>query len=373
MKVVVELIGTISDGGAESLVRDYAIHVRNEEFDVKIITMYPPSETSANYRILKQRGIDVVSVFTSGKTSILYRILNKLTFNYYIYYKLYRIIKSIAPTAIHIHLDILRFIKPFATKLHGIKLLYTCHNCPCRLFNSTNKKGELMAAQYLLHNNGLQMIALHNGMRKELNDMFSIDNTIVVRNGIDVERFSNTTEDKEAIRNSIGIPVGSFVVGHIGRFTGAKNHLFLIEIFKELLMKRENAFLLMVGSGPLKKEIEQKIIESHLQNRCLILEHRTDIPQLLKAMDIFVFPSIFEGLPVTLVEAQAAHKRCIVSDLITAECFLSTNTIPLSIDNSAQYWAEAILDTNRKGAYEGDIYQFDMENVSEHLRSIYRS
>ena len=371
MKNIIEFIGTIADGGAESIVRDYARLVSNDEFKVIIVTIYPPLKSSANYRMLEREGIDVISIFPDNKLSVFYRLWNKLTFNRYIQSKLLNIIKKVAPNAIHVHLDILRFVKPIAHKLIGVKLLYTCHSLPSRLFNTEVKAAEFAAAKYLLENECLQMVALHNNMRVELNALFSRDDTIVVYNGVDLEAFSNVTESKEVILRSIGVPTDAYVVGHIGRFISAKNHSFLLKVFCSLKNVKENAYLLMIGSGPLKNEIEEEIQNLGIQNCCKILEHRTDIPQLLKSMDVFVFPSIFEGLPVTLVEAQAANKRCVVSDSITEECFLSANVIPLSISDSPQHWVNAALDTSIKGKYHGDISQFDMRNVVKYLRFLY--
>ena len=373
MNVVVEFIETIADGGAESLVRDYATLVSNNEFKVVVVTIYPPLKTSANYKILKQNGAEIISIFPDHRYNIIHRVWNKLTNNSYVQQRLLKIIQKLNAKSIHVHLPILKHLKPIASQLIGIKLFYTCHTIPSRLFNTNNNAKEFDAAKYLIKHNNLILIALHDDMRVELNEMFSVDNTIVVHNGVDVDRFANVPDCRKDILHMLNIPEDAFIIGHIGRFNIVKNHLFLLDIFDALKDKQSNAFLLMVGSGPLKEQVEQKILALGIQNRCKILEHRTDIPELLKAMDVFLFPSVLEGLPVTLVEAQVANKRCVVSDTITPECFFSPEVVPLSLSAAPQKWAEAVLDMDIKGAYQGDISKFDMRNVVEHLREIYRS
>ena len=373
MNVVIEFIETIADGGAESLVRDYATLVSNNEFKVVVVTIYPPLKTSANYRILKQKGVEIISIFPDHRFNIIHRVWNKLTRNRYIQQRLLKIIQKLNAKSIHVHLPILKHLKPIASRLNGVKLFYTCHNVPSHNFNTNDRANELDAAKYLIKYNGLRLIALHDDMRVELNEMFSVDNTIVVHNGVDVDRFANVPDCRKDILRMLNIPEDAFIIGHIGRFNIAKNHLFLLDIFDALKDKQSNAFLLMVGSGPLKEQVEQKILELGIQSKCKILEHRTDIPELLNAMDVFLFPSVFEGLPVTLVEAQVANKRCVVSDTITPECFFSPEVVPLSLSDAPQKWAETVLDTDIKGAYQGDISKFDMRNVVAHLREIYRS
>lgn len=373
MNVVIEFIETIADGGAESLVRDYATLVSNNEFKVVVVTIYPPLKTSANYKILKQNGAEIISIFPDHRFNIVHRIWNKMTRNHYIQERLLKIIQELKAKTIHVHLPILKHLKPIASRINGVKLFYTCHSESSRLFNTNNRAEEFDAAMFLMKNNGLKLIALHDKMRMELNAMFSVDNTIVVHNGVDVDRLANVSDCRKDILHQLNIPDDAFVVGHIGRFSAPKNHMFLLDIFDALKDKQRNAFLLMVGSGPLKEQVEQKILELGIQNRCKILEHRTDIPELLKAMDVFLFPSVYEGLPVTLVEAQFANKRCVVSDTITSECFFSPDVVPLSLSNTPQQWADVVLDTNIKGVYQGDISKFDMRNVAEHLREIYRS
>jgi glycosyltransferase involved in cell wall biosynthesis len=166
----------------------------------------------------------------------------------------------------------------------------------------------------------------------------------VLQCGIDLKHFKLPV-DCLSIRTELGIPRDAFVVGHVGRFFEPKNHSFLINIFAEVSRKNPEVFLLLVGDGPLKASIEQKVARLGLTERVIFAGSRSDIPQImLGAMDVFLFPSLYEGLGLVLIEAQAAGLTCILSDVIPREADVIESLIyrlPLSGDASA--WADTII------------------------------
>ncbi len=372
--IVIQFISGIRDGGAETLVKDYATLMDKQRCKVIIVCILPPNENSANVQLLKAAGAEIIPIyekFPLFKTWVAQKIWNKLFFNHYIYLRLKNIIKDLQPRCIHVHLEVLRYLKPISNHIKGIKLLYTCHSLPHRYFNNTNLKQETLAARHLIKHNGLQFIALHEQMRAELNQMFDIDDTIVVHNGVDLSRFANIDGTTREIRESINVPNDAFVIGHVGRFFAPKNHAKIIYIFYQTLQQKPNAHLLLVGDGELKSATIDKLENLGLNGKYTILSHRSDIPRLMKAMDVLLFPSLFEGLPVTLIEAQAVGLRCVVSNRITTECFFSQEVVPLDIDAPAETWAEAIINQSIKGNFNADIKQFDMHYVIKHLENIY--
>ena len=129
----------------------------------------------------------------------------------------------------------------------------------------------------------------------------------------------------------------------------------------------------MIGTGPTKEEVIQKASELGVLTRMLILSNRTDIPQLLKSMDVFLFPSLFEGLSVTLVEAQVAGLRCVISDTIKPHNVLVESTVQVSLESSTEKWCDAVLDVNCKSASHYDISDFDMNKVIEYLAKLYKN
>ena len=197
----------------------------------------------------------------------------------------------------------------------------------------------------------------------------------VIKNAIDTKKFVYDTKMRKKIRTELRIE-GKFVIGHIGRFTEAKNHSFILEIFKKIYENNNNAVLLLVGDGELRGDIEKKVDEMGLKDDVIFTGIRSDIPELLCAMDVFLFPSLWEGLPVTLVEAQASGVRCVVSDVITKETALTDLIEYISLEKSAAHWADKILVYNngyerRNMQEEIKLAGFDIKELSSWLENFY--
>ncbi|MFY9531822.1 MAG: glycosyltransferase [Candidatus Acidiferrales bacterium] len=172
----------------------------------------------------------------------------------------------------------------------------------------------------------------------------------VLHCGIDLRPFQESIDQKEA-RRGVGIPADALVVGHVGRFDAQKNHVFLLEVARETLKRQPDVHFLLVGDGPLRGEIEARAREMGLSGRTHFVGIRTDVPRLMRgAMDVFVFPSLWEGLPVAVIEAQAAGLRCILSDAITSEvCILPELSIRLPLSERSEEWAAKTIDALQRG------------------------
>lgn len=173
--------------------------------------------------------------------------------------------------------------------------------------------------------------------------MFSGAPYQLLKNSIDVSKYKFDSRRRSAIRNELKIPENTFVIGHVGGFREVKNHAFLLDIFAELQKRRNEAKLLLVGDGPLRSEAEQKVKSLGLENNVIFTGVRSDVNELMQAMDVFVFPSLYEGLPLTLVEAQAAGLPCCVSNTVSAEAAVTGNIHFLSLQAEPGSWAEEIL------------------------------
>jgi glycosyltransferase involved in cell wall biosynthesis len=185
--------------------------------------------------------------------------------------------------------------------------------------------------------------------------------------------------NKAQLRAEFGIPADSFVVGHVGRFDLQKNHQFLIDIIKHCVRCNPNCYALLVGDGPLRTAIEDKVRKMELENRVIFTGVRSDVPQIMKGcMDVFVFPSFHEGLSIVLIEAQAAGLRCFVSDRVTREASLVNGAIQfIGLDKQPEYWAEEVL---RVSAHADSAHDpvgilrnsnFSIRNSTQHLRDLY--
>lgn len=161
--------------------------------------------------------------------------------------------------------------------------------------------------------------------------------------GIDLEPYTKAV-DSAAVRAELGIPADAFVIGHVGRFMEQKNHDFIIEVAAEVVRKIPEARLLLLGSGPLQAAIKEKAERLGIERNTIFAGIRRDVVRLLSTMDAFLFPSLWEGMPLSIVEAQAAGIPCFVSDVISTESYAVKPLLtPLSLSCSASVWAERIL------------------------------
>ncbi|MBI4965615.1 MAG: glycosyltransferase family 1 protein [Desulfomonile tiedjei] len=163
--------------------------------------------------------------------------------------------------------------------------------------------------------------------------------------GIDTTPFHHTY-DRRAVREEIGLPSDAPVVGHVGRFTRAKNHMFLLEVFAHALRLEPRLRLILVGDGPEEEIVRQRAEQDDLRERVLFLGSRSDVPRLLlNCVDLFLFPSVFEGLGLALVEAQAAGLPCLVSEQVPREADLVPSLVRrLSLSHGPSEWAGQLLD-----------------------------
>lgn len=153
-------------------------------------------------------------------------------------------------------------------------------------------------------------------------------------NGIDLESFTQVSHND--IRSELGLSDSAVLFGHVGSFKPIKNHKFLINIFSDFIKEYQNAYLLLVGEGREQERIKQMVTELNLNDKVLFLDNRQDIPLILKNLNVFLFPSLFEGLGISLIEAQAAGVSSIISPSIPSEADLGlglVNRVPLEKEN----------------------------------------
>lgn len=175
------------------------------------------------------------------------------------------------------------------------------------------------------------------------NWLFDDGEFTVVPNSIDVDRFSFSAESRNEIRESLGIENSTFVVGHVGRFAEEKNHLFLLDIFNELLKKRENSRLLLVGGGPYETLIREKAAALGISEKIIFAGITDSSHRYYSAFDAFVFPSVFEGFGMSALEAQACGLPCFCSDSLSKSLDVTKTVEFIALDKSAESWAEIVL------------------------------
>lgn len=167
--------------------------------------------------------------------------------------------------------------------------------------------------------------------------------------GLDFSLFNHDV-DSQAIRKELGIPLDARVIGHVGRFSEPKNHTFLLDVGAEILQQYPQAWFLLVGEGPLKPAMEEKTRQLRISHRVTFAGQRNDVPRIMKgAMDVFLFPSKWEGLGLVLVEAQAAGIPCVISDVVPQEADVISELVTrLNLEQPVEDWARAVLSATHK-------------------------
>lgn len=207
------------------------------------------------------------------------------------------------------------------------------------------------------------------------NWMFNGKKYEIVRNAIDIEKYQYALNIRQQIRSIFHLQ-RSLIVGHVGNFTPAKNHVFLIDIFAEIKKIRPDAKLLLVGGGEGMTAIQQKVEKLGLKDSVIFTGVRPDVNRLLQAMDVFVFPSLYEGLPVTMVEAQAAGLPCVISDKVPDECIVTEGLVTVQkLSDSVGNWAKHIVsraNMQRKDTGEQiKAHGFDIAENAKWLEEFY--
>lgn len=199
-------------------------------------------------------------------------------------------------------------------------------------------------------------IFLYGKKRTNSKDVF------IMENAFDCQKYAYDPSIRTNLRKKMCLS-NRFIVGHVGRFVNQKNHIFLIKVWKTFIKtylssKKQlypKPLLLLIGDGPLRKNIQRNISQEHLEDYVLCLGQRTDIPLLLNIFDIFVFPSLFEGLGISLLEAQANGLTCIASNTIPKQAaIMNTHFLPIHTVNSVQLWAKLIQIYYKKSCFIAD-------------------
>lgn len=195
----------------------------------------------------------------------------------------------------------------------------------------------------------------------------------LLHNGVDLNVFRFDAEGRTKVRTEFSVE-DKLVVGHIGRFHKQKNHEFLLEVFRAMKDRRQDAVLLLVGTGELEPSIRRRVKELGLEASVIFTGLRFDVPQLLSAMDVFVFPSLHEGMPNTVIEAQATGLPCVIADTITPEADLTGLVQYLPLERSADVWAEAALavagDERRDTGPDLAAHGYDISGVARQLMEL---
>lgn len=323
---IVNIISRLVYGGTESVLLNYYSHIDRKHYDLSIITMEAVNK-------------EVISRF------------EKLGFKVYIVgdwekqpievgKEILKLLKKEKYDIIHSHLSHTNFYFMILGYIAGIKIRIS-HSHLAYIDKTLIEKIKHKIYKILINIFSTNYMACSEAAALELYG--TTKNIYILHNAIDVNKFKYNEKTEKTKRKELKIKDKDIVIGHIGRFEKQKNHEFLIDIFNEIHKQNKNTILLLVGEGPLKEEIEQKVKNLNLEKSVKFLGQRSDVNELYQAMDAFVLPSLYEGLPLVGVEAQAAGLPCFFSTEVTKETKVLETTKLIELTEGPQKWASIIL------------------------------
>lgn len=355
---VLHMLGSLNIGGSQMLVLNLYRHMNRElvQFDI-VIDRPDQQQLASEFKRLGSR-IFVMPAFNGYNA---FEIKQKWNV-FFKEHPEYKILHSHVRSYASLYL-------PIARK-HGVKTIIHSHSTS----NGSGITAWIKAVmQYPLRYQADYLMACSNEAGRWLfgEKMCKKANYIFLPNAIDIQKYQ-CNEVSNAYRRELGVE-GKFVLGHVGRFHEAKNHKFLLNVFAGVCARRSDAVLLLVGDGELRWTIEEQIKHLHLEDRVILTGSRSDVPQLMQAMDVFLFPSTWEGLPVTVIEAQAAGLPCFLSDRITKDVDVSDLIRRLPIQDP-DLWVQALLEEDlSKNDVTKDIKAagFDIRDSAETIMKFY--
>lgn len=353
---VAQIMGYMNGGGVESVVMNYYRNIDRErlQFDFVVCkgsTMVPRDEIEA----LGGR------VFTMPPYS---RVLGYQR-------ELIALLRAQGWRIVHSHINALSVFPLHAAKKAGV---------PVRIAHShsTSGKGERAknALKAVLRTQANRYPTYRLACSRLAGDWLygkGVDYEIL-RNAIDLNDFRPDEGDRSQTRAALGIGDGQLLVGHIGRFMEQKNHVFLLEIFKEVLRLRPDAVLALVGEGPLLDVARRKVCELGIEGSVRFLGTRSDAPSLYRAFDVFCLPSLYEGLPMVGVECQASGTPILASDVVTSEAAMTSLMDYESLSSSPEVWALHLVDMRGRAFAPADaegLSAFDINVAAKRLEELY--
>ncbi len=336
---ILHVVGGLNRGGAETWLVQILRHVDRRKYQMDfLVHSEQPGAYDEEVKALGARVLPCLSPSNPIRYSINFR----------------RILRQYGPyDCVHSHVHWYSGFVLFLAAKNQVPLRIVHGHTDTRTLDCASsplRKAYLRTMAKLIHRYATAGIAVsENAAASQFSDSWRSDpRWNLCPLGIDVSPFQEEV-DARAVRAELGLPPGASVIGHVGRFVEAKNHQFLVEIAERLCREEPSAVFLLVGDGPLRPEIEARVRAKRLWDRFFFVGIRADVPRIMKgAMDCFLFPSLYEGLSMALLEAQAAGLPCVISDRVPAEGSAVEQLIGrLSLTESPETWARASIEAAR--------------------------
>ena len=344
---VLEIAASLKIGGAEKIARDIGYYSNSDFYQIDYVVF--GDEAGEYEKELQKKGCNIYH-------------LPQPSSNYTNYLKeLYRLIKGNGYQAVHAHTMFNSGWAMFIAKICGVPIrishshsvddqpnkshvqrlyekvmqliivIFSTHYVGCGV-----KAGEILFGKNLYHKKG-----------------------VTILNGIDTKKFAYSEINREETRKNLELS-NNFVIGHVGHLANVKNQSFLINLMPKILEKNKKAKLLLLGEGEDRQKLEKQIVDLNLSSNIIMTGNVTDVHKYLSAMDVFVFPSLYEGMPLSVIEVQTNGLPCVMSDRVPQDVVLTDLIKILSLKESADVWVEVICNSKRSDSYR---YEKEIKNL----------
>lgn len=352
---IMHFISGVKSGGVEQMLVNYTEKINQHKNVVEYI-IYQHSPNKVSLKKLNDAG------------NICIRVADKRTHPIKNFIETYSLIKKYNPDIIHAHMNLLNFLPLFAGKLNGVKIRishsHIAHiNISSRVLEKIFKFLNVLTANFLL-----------SCGTKAGQYMYGNNRYIIIPNSIDVPQFVFNSEMRLRTRKKLGINQHDILLGNIGRLTEQKNQMFLLDILRRLKTFEQNYKLVIIGSGEKKVEISKMIRDYGLDKDVLLVSPIKNVANLYDAMDVFLLPSLYEGFPVSAIEAQVSGLPTILSSEIDKSAKIIESTKFDNID-MANDWVKDISKChikNNRQVHVESFSQFNIENTYTKLYDLYK-
>ena len=360
---IIYIIHSLPVGGAETLVVNYILKLRQAGIDICLVERYH-TESYLSTKI-QNSGIPY---YTLCKTKN--RIMN--LFHSFFYddtlKQLNKLISEFQPDVIHYH-TVFKDLDKVSFPIE--KCVFTYHSRVERNFNVGSYVRPLIER---LSQKGMKFIAISQLLHDDIEHFFPCAQIVDIPNGVDLDHIRSQKGKKKDLCEMLSIPEDSFIVGQVGRFNPVKNHLFTIHLFKDIIRKKENAHLVFVGTGNegelrlIKNEIAKYDLVSHVH----LMGLRKDATKIMSCFDTLVLPSLSESFSLVLIEAQANNVRCVASDAVPMDVICNANCFALSLSAPKQQWIDTVMGQNESNKNRA-LLQFDINAVVQKHINLYNT
>lgn len=355
MKRILQIAASLRIGGAEKVARDIGLALDPKEYEVHYIVF--GDEVGAYEQDVIEHGCKVFHWPSPAES-------------YPKYLRSLRVLmRENRYDAVHAHTMFNIGWAMLAAKQCSVPIRISHAHSALSNGSSIKKTVYEAAMRQMILQNATHLIACGNAAGIRLyGEKAYRDHGICILNGIDTAAFSYNEEARTRIRKALGLE-DAFVIGHVGHLMAVKNQSFLIRLMPEILNRKPNAHLLLLGEGEDRPKLEKLIRDLHLEDRVIMTGNVRNVPEYLSAMDVFAFPSLFEGMPLSIVEVQANGLPCVLSTNVPKDVYLTDLITPISLDLST-LWVEQIclLKRSNSSQYASLISQLGIDKHSTILK-----